>query len=375
MDNQVPVESQDRMGLRSSAGPRELNEDRAFIRDFTKRARQQRYLCLGAVADGMGGHQAGEVASEAAIRTLFEGYNSLLPGYSDNPAAKTEDLLFELFSTVNSTVFDIAARDNKLQGMGTTLTAFLAEEGRVFVAHVGDSRAYLVRGGSITQLSEDHTLVESMVRERIISREEAASRPDRNVITRAIGVDRTVEIDLSSISVRPDDVILLCSDGLHGAVSSQDILLALSGSPGMQAACDSLVELAVRKGTSDNVTVLAWRVPAFQAGAPYPTGIPSSGTIKIVPGSPRTIALPPERVPVPAAPSPSPTGSPRRKAGNTALVIAIVVFAILGFIAGWLIAGALKGEGPGEKNRPEADNGGGGDGEGGGQEASGGQET
>lgn len=349
MHNQVPPEQQERLGIRSSTGPRELNEDSAFIRDFTGHAKRQRYLCLGAVADGMGGHQAGEVASNTAIQTLFEAFSALLPGYGDIPSAKTEDLLFEVFSSVNSTVYDIAIRDNKLRGMGTTLTAFLAEEGQVFFAHVGDSRAYLVRGGSITQLTEDHTLVESMVKERIISREEAAARSDRNVITRAIGVESSVGIDLFSIPVLEDDIILLCSDGLYGPVTLQDTLITLNGPQGMQAACDTLVDLAIREGASDNVTVLLWRVPA-------PAGVePAATTVILAPSRTNTLALPPERMPAPAAAmedAPKPSG---RKAGTVALIIAIIAFIAIGFLVGWLIAGWIGGDdsnreqGPGER--------------------------
>lgn len=326
MEKQTPPERSQRVGLKSSAGPRELNEDSAFSQDYVADATQQRYLCLGAVADGMGGHKAGEAASNAAIQLLFREFNAQRTSYGEDPAMSTEDLLFELFSSINATVYDITVRDEDLKGMGTTLTAFLAEEGRAFIAHVGDSRAYLVRDASITQLTEDHTLVENMVKENVITREQAATHSDRHVITRAIGVDQTVQIDLLSFDISPGDVIMLCTDGFYDVVSPQDVLMVLDRSPSMQGACDDLVRLAIDNNTTDNVTVLLWMVPG-------PTGA-SDATADLATGQANNLSSPPEG----SRGLPASKPGEKKKLDKATLAVIFTIFAIIGCIMGWLIA-------------------------------------
>jgi serine/threonine protein phosphatase PrpC len=293
------------VGLKSAAGPRESNEDAALIRNYSIESLQPRYLCLGAIADGMGGHNAGGLASSTAIRTLFEEFDARQAGYSENPVLATGDLLFELFSAANSAVYTIALQGDDLKGMGTTLTAFLAEKRQVFVAHVGDSRLYLARGDSIVQLTQDHTLVENMVKDNVITREEAAARTDSNVITRAIGAYQTVEIDFFFFPTMPDDIILLCTDGLYRVVDPQEMLQVLKGSPDMQSVGEELVRLAIERGTSDNVTVLLWVAP--------------------------------EKAPVP----PAETSGQKMKMNGVVLVVILIVLVAIGFVLGWLIAGWL----------------------------------
>ena len=333
MEKQTPPERSQRVGLKSSAGPREPNEDNAFIQDYVTDATQQRYLCLGAVADGMGGHKAGEAASSAAIQLLFREFNAQRTSYGEDPAMSTEDLLFELFSSINATVYDITIRDEDLKGMGTTLTAFLAEEGQAFIAHVGDSRAYLVRDASITQLTEDHTLVENMVKENVITREQAATHSDRHVITRAIGVDQTVQIDLLSFDITPGDVIMLCTDGLYDVVSPQDVLMVLGRSPSIHNACEDLVRLAIDNNTTDNVTVLLWVVPG-STGA-------SDAAADLATGQANNLSSPPEGSRGLTARKPAVKKNPDK----TTLAIILIIFAIVGFVMGWLIAGWTQGGG------------------------------
>jgi len=324
MEKQTPPERSQRFGLKSSAGPRELNEDSAFIQDYVDEVTPRRYLCLGAVADGMGGYKAGEEASNAAIQLLFREFNAQRASYGEDPTMSTEDLLFELFSSINATIYDITVRDEDLKGMGTTLTAFVAEEGRACIAHVGDSRAYLVRDASITQLTEDHTLVESMVKEKVITREQAATHSDRHVITRAIGVEESVAIDLLSFDIAPADIIVLCTDGLYDVVSAQEILAVLGGSPGMQSACEELVRLGIDKNTTDNVTVLLWMVPE--------TPIASGSTVEV----PEISSLP-ER----SRSRLSGTHAEKQQSSKAILAIVLTVATVAGLILGWLIAALI----------------------------------
>ncbi len=333
-------------GLRSAAGARALNEDSAFIKEYTGRARQQRYLCMGAVADGMGGHQAGEVASSTAVQSLFEEFNAQKISYDRDPEMDTRQLLYQLFSLVNTTVYDIAKRDNKLKGMGTTLTAFLAEAGRAYVAHVGDSRAYLIRSGSISQMTEDHTLVQDMVRGKIITRKQAEARSDRNVITRAIGVDPTVEVDVISFPIHTGDILFLCSDGLYDVVGNHEILIALAKSDNLQAACQELVQHALDHGASDNVSAVAWAVPDLgemqrQAAVARPDRTTTG-----------TVVLPPERAYNKGMQRPLVV---EKKADKWVLAAVFTVVIIAGFVLGWLIAGWVKGNGEEGSKQPDAE--------------------
>ncbi len=335
MDNSVSQPITPSYGLKSVTGPRDLNEDSAFIREYIARARQQRYMCMAAVADGMGGHQAGEVASSTAVQSLFEEFSAQKISYDRDPSLDTRQLLHFLFSQVNTTVYDIARRDNKLKGMGTTLTVFLAEGDKAYVAHVGDSRAYLIRGGSIVQMTEDHTLVQDMVRDKIITREQAGARSDRNIITRAIGVDQTVEVDIISFPIQPGDILFLCSDGLYDMVSNHEILVALTKSGNLQHACQELVQHALDNGTSDNVSAIAWEVPDI------PWERPQTATARPAKSSTGTVALPPEREYEEVLQRP-PAGKERNKKIVLAVVFAAVIIA--GFILGWLLAGWVKGD-------------------------------
>lgn len=323
-------------GLKSASGPRDLNEDTAFIKDFFSRARQTRYLCVGLVADGMGGHQAGEIASSEAVQSFFEMFNAKKIPYEQDYNLDTRDLMHDILSSVNTTVYDIARRDNKLKGMGTTLTAFIAEKGLLTIGHVGDTRAYLVRKGSISQLTQDHTLVENMVRDGIITREQASMRSDRNVITRAVGVDPTVEVDILSVPIEAGDIVFLCSDGLYEVVNNHDLLISLTEAESMQSACQHLVQLAVANGATDNVTAVAWEVPAAATGEAHAaSGRTAQDTVVLTP--PRGQRdLPLEDL-----------DSRRRRRALTIALLVIVV--MVGFLLGWLLAGWIKNPGNEQK--------------------------
>jgi serine/threonine protein phosphatase PrpC len=223
-----------------------------------------------AVADGMGGHQAGEVASETALRPI-----AALDGTEFPTAEEAQDALVEAVVAANASVVEQAMSDPSLRGMGTTLTAVLVREGHLHIAHVGDSRAYLLRGArDMTQLTTDHTLVEQLIRDGRLARSEAAVHPQRSVITRAIGVDRQVKVDsLPPLLLQPGDQMLLCSDGLTGPVDDQRIAEILVGTPDGAEACQSLIDAANAAGGPDNITVVLLRVegdPAEAARVPLP---------------------------------------------------------------------------------------------------------
>lgn len=215
-----------------------------------------------AVADGMGGHTAGDVASATAVDVIADGLRSAAP--SDGAG------LAELVTRANEAIWEKARSDPALRGMGTTCTLLMIDGEIAHIAHVGDSRAYLLRDGSLRQLTEDHTLVERMVREGRLSAEEAANHPQRSIITRALGVDARVQVDVLREEIREGDRILLTSDGLTSMVDPSSISDVLSGQEDPQGAAERLVEMANAAGGEDNVTVLVLDVVADGAPAPPP---------------------------------------------------------------------------------------------------------
>ena len=213
-----------------------------------------------AVADGMGGHIAGDVASATAVDVIAEGARTEHP--SDGLA------LADLVTRANEAIWEKARSDPSLRGMGTTCTLLMIDGDVAHIAHVGDSRAYLLRNDDFTQLTEDHTLVERMVREGRLSAEEAANHPQRSVITRALGVDQQVQVDVLREQLTKGDRILLASDGLTSMVAADQIAGVLRREGDPQAAADRLVEMANAAGGEDNVTVLV--VDVGKDGAPAP---------------------------------------------------------------------------------------------------------
>ena len=216
------------------------NEDSSFAR-----------APLFVVADGMGGAQAGEVASRLAGDTFAQG----LP---DEGAA--EERLASRVREANGIIHERAHSEQDLAGMGTTLTAAYLEDTHVAIAHVGDSRAYLFRDGTLKRLTRDHSLVDELVREGKLTEEQAAEHPQRSIITRALGPEATVTVDTWSYSVRADDVLLLCSDGLTSMISEQRIEQILGENPNLERAADRLIDAANAAGGRDNITVVLFRV-------------------------------------------------------------------------------------------------------------------
>jgi PPM family protein phosphatase len=224
-----------------------------------------------AVADGMGGHLAGEVASATALEPIRE-----LDGKVFSDAADAVTALREAVVAANDQVSQMAADEPSYRGMGTTLTATMLEGPRLHVAHVGDSRAYLLRDGAFSQLTDDHTLVQHLIDEGQITREEAAHHPQRSIITRAIGVSREVDVDSMTLDLEAGDQVLLCSDGLTGVVSDEDIASELTQDDDAESALQRLIDLANDGGGPDNITAILLRVsdtdPEAAAAAPRSNG-------------------------------------------------------------------------------------------------------
>jgi len=227
---------------------REVNEDSIRVVRPTNPNELTKRGILVAVADGMGGHNAGEIASRLAVEVVVQRY-----------ADETQDpgnALAQSIEQANRIIVDAASKDARYAGMGTTCTALLLRGGLAYCAHVGDSRLYLVRGNDILLMTEDHSAVMDMVKRGTITAEEARHHPDKSVIVRALGARADVEVATweKPLSVRPGDTFLICSDGLYDVVEDNELFDAMRGvSP--QLACERLVELARQRGGPDNITV------------------------------------------------------------------------------------------------------------------------
>jgi protein phosphatase len=220
-----------------------------------RRRNEDAYVCeppLFAIADGMGGAQAGEVASRLAAAALKESGAKTLGG---------EERISDLIQEANRRVYDRSSTDPNTSGMGTTITVALVENGNVAFGHVGDSRAYLIRDGRMEQVTEDHSLVNELMKSGKLSREEAETHPQRSVITRALGTDPDVDVDTFTIEAKSGDVFLLCSDGLTDMVGEREILqLVEVNRQDIDTALKSLVKAANRSGGEDNITVVAFEI-------------------------------------------------------------------------------------------------------------------
>ena len=209
---------------------------------------------LFAVADGMGGAQAGEVASRLAAAAFRE--------YHDADELAGEERVKAIIQEANRRIYERAQIDTNASGMGTTVTAAIVEGGRVAIGHVGDSRAYRIHAGALEQLTDDHSLVADLMRSGRLTPEEADTHPQRSVITRALGTDAEVDVDTFTVAAEPGDVFLLCSDGLTTMVGNDEILRLVAESSGLESAAKALVKAANRHGGEDNVTVVLFAVEA-----------------------------------------------------------------------------------------------------------------
>jgi len=229
---------------------RRQNED-AFVREPP----------LFAVADGMGGAQAGEIASRLAAAALRQP--------SDDESGDGRKRVVQLIQEANRRVYERSSEDEAVSGMGTTMTVALVEDTTVWIGHVGDSRAYRVRDGSLEQLTEDHSLVAELVRSGKLSPEEAEIHPQRSVITRALGTDPDVDVDVFSVSPEPGDLFMICSDGLTAMITDDAILEIMEDHrEDLDRSAKRLVDAANRSGGEDNITVVLFEIVQSEAAEP-----------------------------------------------------------------------------------------------------------
>lgn len=222
---------------------RDTNEDYSLVCED---------LQLLAVADGMGGHQAGEVASRLALDTI-EAYVRQKSGkIHANPAG----VLKKALEAANEKIFQQARQDSDFHGMGTTITAVLLAVDRMYLAHVGDSRAYLVHGGEIRLITDDHSLVNELLKNGGITPDEASRHPHRNVLTRAIGSMAGVDIDTYEEKTTPGDILMLCTDGLSNLLSLEEMRETVVSAPSLEEGTTRLTEQALDRGGPDNITVI-----------------------------------------------------------------------------------------------------------------------
>jgi protein phosphatase len=241
-------------GITDVGRVRKHNEDSYLIDDVTG---------LYVVADGMGGHAGGEVASAEAIDQVFamvkraaEPIAVLRGGPTDDARAQVRRALEAAVQAATYMVFGIAEQDPARKGMGTTISCLLLVGDIAIVGQVGDSRVYLIRNGVPVQITEDHTLVNLQLKAGAITREQAKTVPYQNLITRAVGVKDYVEVDTFDVDCRAGDRFILCSDGVHGYLDNEAELAALCKSPHAEACARSLVDHALRRGGRDNATAV-----------------------------------------------------------------------------------------------------------------------
>ncbi|HEX7058181.1 MAG TPA: Stp1/IreP family PP2C-type Ser/Thr phosphatase [Bacilli bacterium] len=224
-----------------------VNEDRAVVQH------DLHGFTLAIVADGMGGHQAGDIASQLAIETVQSELQHIDSGLGLSACAAE---LAAAVRTANRKVFDLASSEDLYQGMGTTIVAALATSEIIIVAHIGDSRAYLFSADQVTQLTEDHSLVNELVKSGQISPEEANSHPRKNVLTRALGTEENVEVEISQHKWKKGDIVLMCSDGLSNLVDEETIKSAVYAEADLEQKASRLVASALEAGGDDNITVV-----------------------------------------------------------------------------------------------------------------------
>jgi len=223
---------------------------------------------LFVVADGMGGHQAGDVASQIATTAISEFFETVAtedvtwPFSFDPSLSEEENRLVTGVRLANRQIVELGNRSSEHQGMGTTVVAslFSPRRGRLYIAHVGDSRAYRIRGGEIEQITKDHSLVNDYLAAMPDMSEEQKSELPKNVITRALGMQEQVAVDVGSFDAQVGDLYLLCSDGLSGMIDDDDLCRLTSGSDDLVKTCQVLVNTANEHGGEDNVTALVIRI-------------------------------------------------------------------------------------------------------------------
>jgi PPM family protein phosphatase len=290
------------------------------------------------VADGMGGAQAGEVASRIAVEAFEQG----LPE-SGSPEERLADRVRE----ANRRIHELSRSEHERAGMGTTLTAAYLDDAHLAIAHVGDSRAYLYREGELHRLTQDHSLVGELVRRGKLTEEQAEEHPQRSIITRALGPEPSVQVDTWTYPVKGGDVLLLCSDGLTSMITEEKITQILGGTDSLEEAADRLIREANAAGGRDNITVVLSRLEGVGEGAvPDAPTIVGEPVARTDPGSAQAVAAPPRPAPArvvqaPAARQPAPRRRARRFSKPLAALLATVVVACILLGGGYLASRQL----------------------------------
>jgi serine/threonine protein phosphatase PrpC len=245
---------------------RQNNEDNYYV-DET--------IGLFVVADGMGGHASGEVASKMTvdiIRDYFKGVGKDKPvqiGAYQKDCTEVTNRLASAIRLANMAVYEASNSRPELQGMGTTVAAAQIDGNRLSIAHIGDSRVYLIRAGNIEQLTDDHSVVYEQIKRDLITKEEASRSEMKNILTRALGIADDVEVDLAEMTLSPQDILLLCSDGLSGMVDDDSMLSVATTFDDPKAACEKLIAMANANGGKDNITVVVARIEKKRGIIPW----------------------------------------------------------------------------------------------------------
>jgi serine/threonine protein phosphatase PrpC len=281
---------------------------------------------LFAVADGMGGHRGGEVASRTAIEALRA---AIASGYPVN----------EAIARANAAVLERAAGDTELTGMGTTMTALVVADGQqLLIGHVGDSRAYLLHNGVLRRITDDHSLVEELVREGRLTPEQAESHPQRHVVTRGLGVDADVEVDLITIEVIAGDRVVICSDGLTTMVRERDIERLVRNEPDPQRAAELLVDAANRAGGEDNTSIVVVDVVEVDdVEVPVTEGLAPTEALAAPAAPAPSPGHRPAMRPAPEPPAPTPPRAPAASWGSRirgTLLLFVPLILVLGIAVG-----------------------------------------
>lgn len=207
------------------------------------------------IADGMGGHKCGEVASKQAVDSVC---NLLLKADWENE--DIPGMLRDIITRVNDEIYNFSLLDEATQGMGTTLIITVLKNKKLYIGHVGDSRVYIIRDDNIEKVTWDHSFIEELVKNGSITRDEAVNHPNKNLITRAVGYELGLQVDTYEIDLKENDIILLCTDGLTNMLLEEEILEIVKNKEEPQDACDTLIQKANNNGGEDNITVIVGKI-------------------------------------------------------------------------------------------------------------------
>lgn len=227
---------------------RDINQDCMFVGNIEN-------FPLYIVADGMGGHNAGEVASCMAVDIIKEVFEDNIKLLKDKENIK--ETIEEAIYVANRKIYLESKKILKYAGMGTTITLAYILNNHIYIGHVGDSRAYFVTEGEIYQITDDHSLVNELIKNGSITPEEAINHPQKNLITRAVGTSSEIQLDFYTIDYKKDDILIICSDGLSNMLNNDDILKLIRSEKDIDKACNKLISIANENGGRDNITVIA----------------------------------------------------------------------------------------------------------------------